>query len=577
MENVSVPGVQSVQNSATSPRCVPEIARETVTAEYVCRQLDTENEAAPCSVTVINDGNCSDSGSDSKPAQNGEKNEKCDINVLVKHKRNRCDINVPVKHKPAESPVSGEASQKNGMPPLDHTAVPSPTLYFNTTPGGWGDTNHSWQGGGDLQDSPPGHVSKDFAWMFPLLEQMRDERTFDSHTEALLILAFVLFITFGALGNGLVCFVVARNPHMRTPRNIFIINLAISDLTLCVFTQPLNLYLLIKSQWELGSFMCKFVTMFQGTNLFVSTISITAIALDRFQVIVYPTKDSMKKVGAAVGLLSVWVISFLMASPALLFQVLDAHPPLEHEFPDFFLYNCIEDEDMKVEKRAYTVAQMVVQYILPFIILTVAHLRICNKLRYRMVNQQQQPAQPRTRSERKSSHQPRNSQQERRSRRKRKTNLLLASIAMVFALSWLPLNIFNLLSEFHGELFLTGETSVDISLAYAICHLLVLCSACVNPVVYGWFNDNFKSEFLKVICCPCCRRLREAVQKLLCCMRSRPGVPSITLTKASNGSGVLMSGGGEEEVGVREKLTSCRNEEDFSTNVNFITVVQPVS
>ena len=112
---------------------------------------------------------------------------------------------------------------------------------------------------------------------------------------------------------------------------------------------------------------------------------------------------------------------------------------------------------MKVEKRAYTVAQMVVQYILPFIILTVAHLRICNKLRYRMVNQQQQQQQTKSRSAaRKSPHQPRNSQQERRSRRKRKTNLLLATIALVFALSWMPLNIFNLLSEFHRELFVSG-------------------------------------------------------------------------------------------------------------------------
>ena len=116
-----------------------------------------------------------------------------------------------------------------------------------------------------------------------------------------------------------------------------------------------------------------------------------------------------------------------------------------------------QDEEMKVEKRAYTVAQMVVQYILPFIILTVAHLRICNKLRYRMVNQQQQQQQTKSRSAaRKSPNQPRNSQQERRSRRKRKTNLLLATIALVFALSWMPLNIFNLLSEFHRELFVSG-------------------------------------------------------------------------------------------------------------------------
>lgn len=137
----------------------------------------------------------------------------------------------------------------------------------------------------ELPDSS--HVDGDAnAWIYAMLQQIQGEKDFNFHpvTEALLILSYTLFIAFGSLGNGLVCYVVARNPHMRTPRNIFIINLAISDLTLCVFTQPLNLYLLLRTQWELGSFMCKLVTMFQGTNVFVSTISITAIALDRFQV-----------------------------------------------------------------------------------------------------------------------------------------------------------------------------------------------------------------------------------------------------------------------------------------------------
>lgn len=175
------------------------------------------------------------------------------------------------------------------MPPLNQSYLPSSTFYFSIE-----SDNHSGVGVrekgaaagalAEFPDFPRSYDSKDHSWMYPLLEQMRDERTFDPTTEALLILAFAVFISVGVLGNGMVCFVVARNPHMRTPRNIFIINLAISDLTLCVFTQPLNLYLLIRTQWELGSFMCKLVTMFQGTNLFVSTISITAIALDRFQV-----------------------------------------------------------------------------------------------------------------------------------------------------------------------------------------------------------------------------------------------------------------------------------------------------
>lgn len=101
-----------------------------------------------------------------------------------------------------------------------------------------------------------------------------------------LLFLYCTMIIFGACGSGLVIYVVVMNRQMRTPRNVFITNLAISDLTLCLFTQPFNVLrlLYIHQEWVLGDFMCKLSAMFQGTNIFVSTISITAIALDRFQV-----------------------------------------------------------------------------------------------------------------------------------------------------------------------------------------------------------------------------------------------------------------------------------------------------
>ena len=125
------------------------------------------------------------------------------------------------------------------------------------------------------------------------------------------------------------------------------------------------------------------------------------------------------------------------------------------------------------------------------------------------------------------------------------------------------------------------DTSVDIDLAYAICHLMVLCSACVNPIVYGWFNDTFKAEFLKILCCPCCQRLQATFKKLVCCVRGsgKPGVPSITLTKATNGSGIGSGvGGGSvgEDVSGTEKLSRYKIDED-STTVNYMTVMTRVS
>ena len=45
----------------------------------------------------------------------------------------------------------------------------------------------------------------------------------------------------GCAGNCLVLATILRSPDMRTARNVFIGNLAVSDLCLCVVTMPLTL------------------------------------------------------------------------------------------------------------------------------------------------------------------------------------------------------------------------------------------------------------------------------------------------------------------------------------------------
>lgn len=369
-----------------------------------------------------------------------------------------------------------------------------------------------------------GEMEYDYDAMVLVATEMSQSRRFDEPMETIILTFYTILIIFGATGNGLVCYVVTRNAHMRTPRNIFIINLSISDLTLCLFTQPLNLYRLLHHYWMLGGFMCKFVAMCQGTNIFVSTISITAIALDRFQVIVYPTKDSMKKIGAAAALVSIWIISFFMASPLLIFNVFKVDQPAEN-VPVYF-YRCVEDITLIEEKGAYSIASMVVQYILPIAIVVVAHARICHKLKYRMVHQNTNSA-PNTG---RSPFQKRKNQ--RQERRKRRTNILLAMIASVFAISWFPLNILNILLDVsNGKLKALEE---NVSVAFVICHILVLSSACTNPLLYGWLNENFRNEFIKVLCCKCCFKFKTCLHRC-CARREGTEVPTIIFTRETNG------------------------------------------
>jgi len=118
---------------------------------------------------------------------------------------------------------------------------------------------------------------------------------------------------------------------------------------------------------------------------------------------------------------------------------------------------------------------------------------------------------------------------ERQSRRKRRTNVLLSMIAVVFALSWLPLNFFNILTEFRTHYF----KHLNINLIYVICHMMVLSSACLNPVLYGWLNENFRNEFMKVLPCGMCNKLVALWKSKCCrcCASTNGDVPVIVFTK----------------------------------------------
>ena len=67
-----------------------------------------------------------------------------------------------------------------------------------------------------------------------------------------LIILYALMILFGASGNLLVILVVIRNRAMRTARNVFIVNLAVSDLMLCLITMPLTLVEILYQTWQVS-------------------------------------------------------------------------------------------------------------------------------------------------------------------------------------------------------------------------------------------------------------------------------------------------------------------------------------
>lgn len=70
-------------------------------------------------------------------------------------------------------------------------------------------------------------------------------------------------------------------------------------------------------------------------------------------------------------------------------------------------------------------------------------------------------------------------------------------IAIVFCVSWLPLNVFNLVADLSSSKEFNTQPMMVV---YAVCHMMGMSSACTNPVLYGWLNDNFWKEFKDILC-----------------------------------------------------------------------------
>lgn len=191
--------------------------------------------------------------------------------------------------------------------------------------------------------------------------------------------------------------------------------------------------------WPLGNspVSCKMVGSLQAVSIFVSTLSITAIALDRYQLIVYPTKRSFQLTSALLALAGIWIIGVVLALPLFIVRRLDHHEVPFADSPVSSVDFCLEVWPSEMGRSVYSIGSILVQYALPIATLSVAHARICNKLRFRMTSMQQHPARPVTSSPVASNGQAVKDTDGRKAAREeqlRKTNTLLVAIAIIFTI-----------------------------------------------------------------------------------------------------------------------------------------------
>ncbi|XP_054715308.1 neuropeptide Y receptor type 5-like [Uloborus diversus] len=311
-----------------------------------------------------------------------------------------------------------------------------------------------------------------------ILEEHMSDHVFEGTTKIMLFSGYVLLIIAGVCTNLLVSLVIMSNSRLRVARNLLIVNLSFADLMLCLFCMPFTLVDLLNRDWSLGSFLCRGVPFVQGVIIFVSAATVSAIAVDRQQVIVnFNSRQKLDKGRTDMLLYTsiLWCFSVILSLPIIFSKTVTTV-----SIAGMVLYEkCIEQWPSKHAKAIYTILILVTQFFTPSVVLSVTHFRI---KAYLNRNQRKHDA--------KSS--PRTSERLRKElRRNNRATVVLSFISVVFACSWLPWNAFNIMADFD---LLSSMPTDQFYLAFAVCHLVAMTSSVTNPILYGCFNSNVRRE-----------------------------------------------------------------------------------
>lgn len=303
---------------------------------------------------------------------------------------------------------------------------------------------------------------------------------------AFLAVSYAAVMLLGLLGNGCLICVIVRQKEKANVTSILITNLSVSDVLVCVLCLPVTVAYTLMDHWAFGGALCRLLPFVQCASVTVSVLSLVLIALERHQLILHPGGWKPSAAQAYLAVVLTWTLACLASLPFLVFHTLTAEPYRSLPPPLRDQQACAESWPSRAHKLAYTTWLLLFQYCGPLLLVLVCYLRIFARLRRRrdMLD--------------------RGCAETRRVARSRRVNAMLAALVASFAVCWLPLNAFNAVADWHHE-----ALPVHHDLLFSLCHLLAMASTCVNPVVYGFLNSNFKKEVKEALLRCCCRPLED--------------------------------------------------------------------
>ncbi|XP_052799297.1 neuropeptide S receptor-like [Mya arenaria] len=302
------------------------------------------------------------------------------------------------------------------------------------------------------------------------------------------VVSIVVIMVLTLIGNiAIILVLTCSNYRKRNNRvNIFIINLAVGDLMVCVVTMTTEILFVAFGEWVLGQAGCKLLTYIQVVTLSSTTFILTAMGLDRYMAICKPLRFTATNSRARKMIICSWILSLIVSIPQFFIFVQTVDGYHSDYSPKYGCHS--RGYTAQWQRKLYMTFMSFYILIFPGLVLSYCYINVA-----RVVWKQG-----------KSETYLANSDISLRrfivnkgviSLAKMKTVKMTFCIILSFIACWTPYFVTTLC------LIYSNYTLKIPSTVMAFAETIALLQSAVNPVLYGIFNIKIFASLVE-ICCP---------------------------------------------------------------------------
>ncbi|XP_010080821.1 PREDICTED: melanopsin-A-like [Pterocles gutturalis] len=323
----------------------------------------------------------------------------------------------------------------------------------------------------------------------------------------------------GTLGNFLVIYAFCRSRSLRTPANIFTINLAISDFLMSITQSPVFFTNSLHKRWIFGEKGCELYAFCGALFGITSMITLMVIALDRYFVITKPLASvgvtSKKK--ALIILVGVWLYSLAWSLPP--FFGWSAY------VPEGLLTSCSWDYmTFTPSVRAYTMMLFCFVFFIPLIAIIYSYVFIFEAIKKANKSIQTFGCKHGNKELQK---------QYQRMKNEWKMAKIALIVILLYVISWSPYSVVALVA-------FAGYSHVLTPFMNSIPAVIAKASVIHNPIIYAIAHPKYRTAIATYV--PCLGSLMRVSPKDSQSFSSYPSSRRATVTSQSSEISGLQKG-----------------------------------